>query len=133
MSRIHRFTGEASNMNWEHAVHRAYDRDGVVGARGSVMISPADGAQHFLFRYYHVLPGGNTMLEDHAHDHGVMVLHGHATVRLGEETHEVGPQDIVYISPWEVHQFHAVGNEPFGFLCVIPNKDMLAKLLAAAN
>jgi mannose-6-phosphate isomerase-like protein (cupin superfamily) len=62
------------------------------------------------------------MLEQHAHDHGVMILHGRACVRLGELEVEVGPRDIVYISPYEVHQLRPVGDEPLGFLCVIPPK-----------
>ena len=130
MSTIHRFTGQHSAFNWEHAIHRDYDKDGVRGASGKVLIGPADGAPHFLFRYFRVLPGGNTVLEDHAHDHGVLVLHGRARVRLGDAEHEIGSNDLVYISPHEVHQFHTVGDEPVGFLCVIPNKDMLAKLSA---
>jgi mannose-6-phosphate isomerase-like protein (cupin superfamily) len=133
MSTIHKFNGTPFSCDWQGATHRDYDKEGVKGASGKVMISTADGAPHFLFRYYHVLPGGNTVLESHAHDHGVMILHGRARVRLGDRDFEVGTNDIIYISPWEVHQFHTIGDVPFGFLCVIPNKDMLAKLSAIAQ
>ncbi len=125
MSVVHRFTGEANALNWEGARHREYDAPGVVGASGKVLIGRDDGADNFVFRYFRVLPGGNTVLEHHLHDHGVLILHGRARVRLGDASFEVGPNDLVYISPNDVHQFHTLGDEPLGFLCVIPNKDKL--------
>jgi quercetin dioxygenase-like cupin family protein len=36
---------------------------------------------------------------------------------------EVGPRDALYISPNEEHQLHTLGDEPFGFLCIIPPKE----------
>jgi mannose-6-phosphate isomerase-like protein (cupin superfamily) len=41
-------------------------------------------------------------------------------VRLGEHEVQVGARDVVYVPGDEVHQFRAVGDEPLGFLCVIP-------------
>ncbi len=127
MSVVHRFTGEDGSFDWEGATHRDYDAPGVVGASGKVLIGRGDGADNFVFRYFRVAPGGNTVLEQHAHDHGVLILHGRARVRLGDEAFDVGPRDLVYVSPHDVHQFHTLGDEPLGFLCVIPNKDKLAR------
>jgi mannose-6-phosphate isomerase-like protein (cupin superfamily) len=39
---------------------------------------------------------------------------------LGNEEVQVGPRDVVYVLGDEVHQFRALGQEPLGFLCVIP-------------
>jgi quercetin dioxygenase-like cupin family protein len=123
MSVVHRFTGVAFALDWEGATYREYNGPGVKGASGKILIGPADGAANFVFRYFRVDPGGNTVLEHHPHDHGVLILHGRARVRLGEQEFEVGPQDLVYVSPNDVHQFHTLGDEPLGFLCVIPPKD----------
>ena len=41
-------------------------------------------------------------------------------VTLGDEVHEVGPGDVVYVSGNELHCFEAIGDEPLGFICVIP-------------
>jgi quercetin dioxygenase-like cupin family protein len=73
-------------------------------------------------RYFAVQPGGYTSLDQHAHDHGVYVLHGCARLRLGHEEHELHTGDVVYIAGNEIHQFFALGDEPFGFLCVVPAK-----------
>lgn len=123
MSIAHVFTGSEDNFDWEGAVPRGYEKPGTQGASGKVLLGRKDGANNFVFRYFRVEPGGWTALEQHPHDHGVMILHGRARVRLGDQEVEVGPRDIVYISPDEVHQLRPVGDEPLGFLCVIPPKE----------
>ncbi len=125
MSVIRRFTGEDTAFDWEAARHRDYEGPGVKGASGKILIGRDDGAEHFVFRYFRVEPGGNTVLEQHLHDHGVLILHGRAVVLLGEDEFEVGPHDLVYVSPNDLHQFRTLGDQPLGFLCVIPNKDRL--------
>jgi len=52
---------------------------------------------------------------------------GHARARLGSEIVEVQAGDVRYIPPMELHQFENIGEEPFGFLCVIPNKALLQR------
>ena len=122
MAVVHRFIGEENNFNWEGAIPRDYDKPGTKGAEGKILIGSADGAQHFIIRYFRVEPGGWTALESHHHDHGVFILHGRARLLLGEEEVEVGPRDLIYIAPDEVHQLRPVGNDPLGFLCTIPPK-----------
>jgi quercetin dioxygenase-like cupin family protein len=87
------------------------------------------GASHFVFRYFRVEPGGYSTLRDrHAHEHSVIILQGRAIIHMGENEYEPGPRDAVYISPWEEHRLEAVRDEPMGFLCVIPNKELMKKL-----
>jgi len=99
------------------------------GASGKIMISPQDGAANFVFRYFRIEPGGHSNAQHlHPMDHGVSDTYGRAIVHLGKEQYEVGTHDIVYISPMEEHTLEAAGEEPLGFLCVIPNKELLKKL-----
>lgn len=123
MAVIHRFTGKEGNFNWEGAVPRNYTKPGTKNSDGKVLIGRADGAKQFIIRYFRVAPDGWTALESHPHDHGVFILHGRARVRLGEQETEVGPRDVIFIGPNEAHQLHPVGDEPLGFLCVIPPKE----------
>ncbi len=123
MSVVHRFTGEEGNFNWEGAIPRGYVKATTKGADGKVLIGKADGARNFIIRYFRVEPGGWSALERHPHDHGVVILHGRARIRLGGQVVEVGPRDAVYISPDEEHQLHTLGDEPLGFLCIVPPKD----------
>jgi quercetin dioxygenase-like cupin family protein len=73
----------------------------------------------FHVRYFEVGPGGYTTFERHKHQHVVVPIRGRGEVRLGDRWESVGFGDVVYVAPGEPHQFRAVGDEPFGFLCVV--------------
>src|SRR5579863_10498666 len=123
MSVIHRFKRlEQGEMRWGQVAVRAYGPENSEADRATrqVLIGPDENSPHFHMRYFAVQPGGHTSLDRHAHDHGVYVLHGRASLRLGEEQHEVSTGDVIYISGNEIHQFFTMGEEPFGFLCVVP-------------
>lgn len=124
MGVVHRFVGSEGALDWEGVVEQRYDAPDVVATTGKVLVGPQEGAPDFRIRYFRVEPGGNTSLDRHPHDHGVLILHGQATVLLGDREVTVGPRDVVYVPGDEVHQFRAVGEEPLGFLCVIPAVDL---------
>ncbi len=129
MSTIHHFTGTEDHFDWENIKELHYTSESIKNTSGKIMIGTDDGAEHFVFRYFCVEPGGHSTLNDqHAHPHGVMILHGRALVTLEDKQYELGPRDVVFVQPWQSHSFAAVGDEPMGFLCVIPNLDMMAKL-----
>lgn len=109
-------------MRWQDVPVREYGPDNSQAAQATrqVLIGPGEQSPHFHLRYFAVQPGGYTSLDQHAHDHGVYVLHGRARLRLGDEQYDLGAGDVVYIPGNEVHQFFAEGDEPFGFLCVVP-------------
>jgi ribulose-bisphosphate carboxylase large chain len=73
----------------------------------------------FHVRYFEIAPGGYSSLEHHRHEHVVVVLRGRGEVRLGDEVHQLGFGDVVYVAPDEVHQFRNQSAEPFGFLCMV--------------
>jgi quercetin dioxygenase-like cupin family protein len=125
MSVIHRFRRlEDGEMRWQGVPVRTYgpDESGALYATRQLLIGSDEQAPNFHLRYFAVQPGGHTSLDQHPHDHGVYVVHGRALLRLGEEEHEISTGDIVYISGNDIHQFFALGNDPFGFLCVVPSK-----------
>jgi quercetin dioxygenase-like cupin family protein len=51
------------------------------------------------------------------------VLRGEATITIGEKTHHVKAGDVVFIPEGVVHSYENTGEEPFEFLCIIPNKE----------
>jgi len=120
MGVVHRFVGQDGALDWEGVVAQRYDADDVIGVSVKVLVGPAEGAPNFRIRYFCVEPRGNTSLDRHPHDHGVLILHGRASVRLGDQWVTVGPRDVIYVPGNEVHQFRALGDESLGFLCVIP-------------
>jgi quercetin dioxygenase-like cupin family protein len=121
MSTIHRHRGQ---YDWEGvSVDRYPPEKEMRGASVRWLIGPAEGAPNFALRYFEIEPGGWSSLDQHAHEHGVVILRGQGQVLLGEEESNVGFGDVVYISPYEPHQFKNAGDEPLGFLCVIPSRE----------
>lgn len=104
-------------LRWDGVTLEGYT-DGR-GATKQVLIGPADGAAHFVVRYFEIPPGSASTLDEHAHDHGVVIVRGRGTVLLGSTEHAIMSGDVVYVAPEERHQFRAA-EEPLGFLCVVP-------------
>jgi quercetin dioxygenase-like cupin family protein len=129
MAVVHRFIGKENAFDWEDVHAKKYDDGAAKGASGKILIGRDEGAEHFVFRYFLIQPGGHSATRDHhAHVHGVMILHGKARVTVEDQVYDLNPRDLIFIKPWEHHDLAAIGDEPMGFLCVIPNKDMLSKL-----
>jgi quercetin dioxygenase-like cupin family protein len=117
MGSVHRRLPDGS---WEGVAAKAYDDPRLGGVEKHELIGPSDGADRYRLRYFHVPAGGRTALERHPHDHGVMIERGRARVTLGDDRHELGPGDVVYVAGDELHCFEALGDEPLGFICVAP-------------
>jgi quercetin dioxygenase-like cupin family protein len=71
-----------------------------------------------LFSRFSLEPG--TRLEPHSHDSDELyyLLEGTATVRVGEETSEMSPGDLLRIPPNEVHSIWPNGDAPITALAV---------------
>jgi quercetin dioxygenase-like cupin family protein len=123
MGIIHHF-GEIENgeLRWNDVPVRAYEPENSSADRATrqVLIGMDENSPNFHMRYFAVQSGGHTSLDQHPHEHGVYVLHGRARLRLSDQEHELNVGDVVYIPGNEVHQFFAMGEEPFGFLCIVP-------------
>lgn len=70
-------------------------------------------------RYFEIQPGGYSSLEYHRHPHSVVIIRGKGSMILGDEVHDLGLHDVVFISPETLHQFHADKGEPLGFICIV--------------
>jgi len=118
MSVIHRFTGTESDYLWENVEIKNYGRM-LEGVTKQVPIGPDEDSNNFIIRYFRLEPGKKSNKESHNHEHGVIIMHGHAIVQIKQEFFELHPKDAVFISSNDLHQFTALGEEPLGFLCVV--------------
>ena len=108
-------------------VKRADDVEAKAVAAGKdttiqVLISAKEGP-NFALRRFIMQKGGGMPRHTNTVEHEQYVLRGRATITIGDETHHVAAGDVVFIPEGAVHSYENTGEEPFEFLCVIPNKE----------
>jgi len=90
------------------------------GTTKQVLISPQEGP-HFAMRKFVMQPGGGMPKHTNEVEHEQYVLRGRARVGLGDEEFEARAGDVIFIPAGAVHWYENIGDEPYEFLCVVPN------------
>lgn len=85
--------------------------------------------QGFHMRRFVMEPGGGMPRHRNQVEHQQYVLGGQALVGIGEEVHEVEAGDVLHIPAGTPHWYEAGGEEPFEFLCVVPDDDDRIEIL----
>ena len=85
-----------------------------------VLIS-SDEAPHFAMRRITMQVGGSMPLHTNTVEHEQLVLGGRGKVRLGDEVYEVEKDRVLFIPAGLPHSYETIGDEPFVFLCSVPN------------
>lgn len=98
------------------------------GTTRQILIGP-DEAPHFALRRFAMQPGGGIPRHTNDVEHEQYVLRGRAVVGIGDEVIEVQENDVLFIPAGVPHWYRAEGDEPFEFLCVVPNKPDKIELL----
>ncbi|MBD5657742.1 MAG: cupin domain-containing protein [Candidatus Eremiobacteraeota bacterium] len=109
---------------WEGVEHEGYVpgvptnvvRHTLIGARKDDTSDPGPTNE---LRYFELPAGSVTRLEKHEHEHYVIVGHGVGHAIVGDAVREVRPRDVVYVGPFEPHQFVNRGSDSFGFFCLV--------------
>src|SRR5512142_1689033 len=87
-----------------------------------VLISAQEGP-NFALRRFVMQKGGGMPRHTNTVEHEQYVLRGQARIGIGDDTYEVRAGDVVFIPEGTVHYYQNLGDEPFEFLCIIPNKE----------
>jgi quercetin dioxygenase-like cupin family protein len=87
-----------------------------------VLISSQEGP-NFALRKFSMQRGGGMPRHTNTVEHEQYVLRGEATITIGDETHHVKTGDVVFIPAGAVHSYENISEEPFEFLCIIPNQE----------
>lgn len=123
MGTIHRFQGKDGGWAWDGVPLRDYGaaRPGVSVQR---FISRQDDSKNMEIRYFELQPGMCSNFEKHNYEHAVLILRGKGTVQIGEEIHEIGFGDAVFLESYDVHRFVAGSEGPLGFMCAVLDKEL---------
>ena len=127
LSRFHKNHDGDIGYTWDGVEREAYKHGQEAEEAGrkwqgiirQVLVGNHAEATQFHVRYFEVSPGGYSSLEKHQHAHVVIAVRGQGRAVLDATAHEMQPLDTVYVAPWTPHQFLALGDEPFGFLCIV--------------
>lgn len=93
-----------------------------------VLIGPEE-APHFALRRFRIEPGGGMPPHTNTVEHEQYVLGGRARIGLDDEVVEVSKDDVLFIPAGTAHWYETLGDEPFEFLCVVPNRPDRIRLL----
>ena len=91
------------------------------GTTIQVLIPPEEGP-NFAMRRFVMQPGGGMPNHTNLVEHEQYVLNGQASIGIGAEVFKVGPGDVVFIPAQISHWYKNIGDEPFEFLCLVPNQ-----------
>jgi quercetin dioxygenase-like cupin family protein len=102
------------------------------GTTRQVLIGPDEGP-HFALRRFTMEPGGGMPAHTNTVEHEQYVLRGTATIGIGDEVVEVRAGHVVFIPAGTPHWYRAYGDEPFEFLCVVPNRPDTIEIIGKAG
>ncbi len=108
------------DFTWSNVEVRRYKPE--AGDWEGIMRQVITGWGHetqFQVRYFEISPGGHSSLEKHEHAHVVICVRGQGDAVVGAEQVCLRPFDVLYLKPWEPHQFVNRSDAPFGFLCIV--------------
>jgi quercetin dioxygenase-like cupin family protein len=77
----------------------------------------------FHMRRFVMEPGGGMPRHTNRVEHQQYVLRGRARIGIGEDVHEVRQGDVVHIPAGVPHWYRAGLDEPFEFLCAVPDDE----------
>lgn len=89
----------------------------------------SEEAPNFAMRRFIIEPGGEMPNHTNTVEHEQLVLNGRAIVGIGTETFEVKKNDVVFIPALVPHWYKTVGDEPFEFLCMVPNQEDIIQII----
>lgn len=97
-----------------------------------VLISDQEGP-NFAMRKFIMEKGGGMPNHTNTVEHEQYVLQGKASIGIGDQTFEVSKGDVVFIPANVPHWYTNIGDEPFEFLCLIPNQEDIITVVKDNN
>lgn len=85
-----------------------------------ILISSSEGP-NFAMRKFSIEPGGYMPLHTNSVEHEQYIISGKAEVQIDNEIIIVQQNDAVYIPAGVKHNYRTIGDEPFEFICIVPN------------
>ena len=108
----------------EHINFQTVEMEGADKVKMKILVGLADESHNIIMRYFSIASNGHTPRHSHDYEHLVKIEKnkGIFVDKDGNE-HHVEEGMSLFVDPNTEHQFKNPFNEPFEFLCIIPNPE----------
>lgn len=97
---------------------------GAKNVKMKILIGIPDGSNNIIMRYFSISKDGNTPWHNHNYEHIVKIEKGQGIfIDSDKIEHQVTAGMSIFVEPNTMHQFKNINNEPFEFICIIPNPE----------
>jgi ribulose-bisphosphate carboxylase large chain len=117
-TRLYKYKGDFSWVGTKTEKYKQGKGDWSGISRRTLIGNHGESAK-FHLRYFEIAHGGCSSFETHKHEHVVIGVRGKGVCIAGNEKHQIGFLDTLYIAPDTPHQLRNPFREPFGFFCVV--------------
>jgi len=87
-----------------------------------VLISPKEGWEGNVMRVLQLGVEGYTPKHSHEWPHINYIISGKGRLHLDGEDHDLESGSFAFVPGGKIHQFSNQGNEPFEFMCIVPEE-----------
>lgn len=87
-----------------------------------LLVGPNEGWQGWAMRQFELAPGGHTPRHRHDWPHINFVTQGGGTLYVDGVNTAVTAGSFAYVPGGAEHQFSNTSDEPFAFLCIVPEE-----------
>ncbi len=98
------------------------EMDGVKDVTKKVPVGAKEGGDGYTMRVFTISPGGFTPKHSHDWEHVNHIVKGHGQLMIDGVAHEMNEKDYALVPPNSEHQFSNPYDEPFEFICIVPNQ-----------
>lgn len=94
----------------------------VKDAMMKVLISPKEGWEGHVMRVFELGVGGFTPKHTHPWPHINYIIKGKGRLHLDGKDYDLESGSFAYVPSDKLHQFTNQGDEPFEFICIVPEE-----------
>jgi quercetin dioxygenase-like cupin family protein len=88
----------------------------------AIVVGKDEGWDGYAMRVFSLGPGGHTPKHQHDWEHVNYIMKGKGRLLIDGQEQDVKENDFAFVPPGAEHQFSNPYDEPFEFICIVPNR-----------
>ncbi|HHT50169.1 MAG TPA: cupin domain-containing protein [Eubacteriaceae bacterium] len=99
-----------------------FEGPAVKGATMKALISPQDGWEGYVMRYFELEVDGYSPRHTHPWPHINYIISGEGSLHLDGKDYDLRAGSYAYVPSDKLHQFSNTGRGEFKFICIVPEE-----------